>query len=302
MLTILSLGAGVQSTTLALMAAAGDITPMPDCAIFADTQSEPAAVYEHLAWLMSGNVLPFPVHVVSKGSLRGEIIDACAGLNGAWGRPPFFVKNGNNAKPQLLWEMLPLAGGIETDRGPRRKRESGMTRRQCTQDYKLDPIRAKTRELAGLKPRARGPKTPIVEQWVGISWDEKLRAKPASEAWIETRWPLLERQLSRADCIAWLEKKGYPTPPKSACTFCPFHSNGEWRRLRDHDPASWGDAVAVDRALRDGAKHFSLKGTLYLHRDLMPLDEVDLSTAEDHGQGALFPNAFGNECQGVCGL
>ena len=33
-LRVLSLGAGVRSITLAFMAAHGDITPMPDCAIF----------------------------------------------------------------------------------------------------------------------------------------------------------------------------------------------------------------------------------------------------------------------------
>lgn len=69
-LRVLSLGAGVQSTTLALLAAHGVIGPMPDCAIFADTAWEPQAVYDHLAWLMSPNLLPFPVHVVSAGSLR----------------------------------------------------------------------------------------------------------------------------------------------------------------------------------------------------------------------------------------
>jgi hypothetical protein len=40
-LHVISLGAGVQSTTMALMAAHGEITPMPDCAIFADTGAEP---------------------------------------------------------------------------------------------------------------------------------------------------------------------------------------------------------------------------------------------------------------------
>lgn len=44
-LRALSLGAGVQSTTMALMAAHGEIQPMPDCAIFADTGWEPKAVY-----------------------------------------------------------------------------------------------------------------------------------------------------------------------------------------------------------------------------------------------------------------
>jgi hypothetical protein len=58
-LRVLSLGAGVQSTTLALMAAHGEIGPMSDCAIFADTGWEPSAVREHLAWLMSAGVLPF---------------------------------------------------------------------------------------------------------------------------------------------------------------------------------------------------------------------------------------------------
>lgn len=76
-LRALSLGAGVQSTTLALMAAHGEIGPMPDCAIFADTGWEPEAVYRHLEWLMSGNVLPFPVHIVSSGNIRDDLV-ACA--------------------------------------------------------------------------------------------------------------------------------------------------------------------------------------------------------------------------------
>ena len=37
MLEVISLGAGVQSTTMALMAAHGEIEPMPDLAIFTDT-------------------------------------------------------------------------------------------------------------------------------------------------------------------------------------------------------------------------------------------------------------------------
>ena len=45
-LRVLSLGAGVQSTTLALMAAHGEIGPMPDCAIFADTGWEPRIPFE----------------------------------------------------------------------------------------------------------------------------------------------------------------------------------------------------------------------------------------------------------------
>ena len=44
---LLSLGAGVQSTVLALMAAEGTL-PGLDGAIFADTRWEPRRVYDHL--------------------------------------------------------------------------------------------------------------------------------------------------------------------------------------------------------------------------------------------------------------
>lgn len=73
-LRALSLGAGVQSTTMALTAAHGEIGPMPTCAIFADTCWELKAVYDHFEWLMSGNVLPFPVHIVSAGIIRDQLI------------------------------------------------------------------------------------------------------------------------------------------------------------------------------------------------------------------------------------
>lgn len=89
-LRALSLGAGVQSTTLALLAAHGEIGPMPDCAIFANTGWEPKAVYEHLAWLMSPNVLPFPVHIVSAGSIRDQLVQA--GEGNRWASIPAFAK------------------------------------------------------------------------------------------------------------------------------------------------------------------------------------------------------------------
>jgi hypothetical protein len=90
-LRVLSLGASVQSTTLALMAAQGEIGPMPDCAIFADTGWEPNAVYEHLAWLRSPNILPFPVHIVSAGNLRADIVAGAQG--GHWASIPAVTRN-----------------------------------------------------------------------------------------------------------------------------------------------------------------------------------------------------------------
>ena len=62
MLRVLSLGAGVQSSTLALMIEKGEV-PMVNCAVFSDTMGEPKAVYEWLEWLKKQ--LSYPVYTVS---------------------------------------------------------------------------------------------------------------------------------------------------------------------------------------------------------------------------------------------
>jgi hypothetical protein len=170
-----------------------------------------------------------------------------------------------------------------------------MIRRQCTGEYKIVPIHRKVRDLAGLT-RRRSPDHAVVEQWIGISVDEFVRIKPSREAWQINRWPLVERQMTRHDCLTWLERHGYPLPPRSSCIGCPFHSDDEWRRIRDTDPESWDDAVALDRAIRTGLR--GIRGEMFLHRSAVPLDEADLSTDADRGQLDLWPN----ECEGMCGV
>lgn len=262
-LRVLSLGAGVQSTTMALMAAHGEIGPMPDCAIFADTGWEPQAVYDHLAWLMSDNVLPFPVHVVTAGNLRQAIMDRSNTTGGRFAAVPWFMRMPNG--------------------------DDAIGRRQCTKEYKLTPIRRKVRELLGGKTPKAG-----CEVWVGISLDEAMRVKPSRVGYMVNRWPLIERRMHRSDCQLWLERNGYGTAPKSSCIGCPFHSNSQWRALRDGPAHEWADAIKVDAAIR---LQPGFRGQQFMHRSLVPLDQVDLSTAEDHGQ----LNLFNNECEGLCG-
>jgi hypothetical protein len=259
--TVISLGAGVQSTTMALMAAHGEIGPMPDCAIFADTGWEPKAVYEHLAWLVEQ--LPYPVYQVSAGDLRADIMNRSNTTGGRFAAVPWFMlmPNGDDA----------------------------MGRRQCTKEYKLTPIRRKVRELLGGKTPKGGA---IV--WIGISTDEAMRMKPSRVGYMVNRWPLIEQRMNRNDCLRWLERAGYPLAPKSSCIGCPFQSNQQWRELREN-PIEWADAIEVDAAIR---KQSGFRGQQFMHRSLVPLADVDLSTAEDRGQG----NLFMNECEGMCGV
>lgn len=270
-LRVLSLGAGVQSSTLALMAAHGAVGPMPDCAIFADTGWEPKAVYEHLSWLMSPNVLPFPVLIVGAANMRENLL--ASGRGERWASIPAFSRT-------VDWR-----GNVSI----------GMIRRQCTGDYKIEPIRRKVRELIQLT-RKRSPDFAVVEQWIGISFDDVIRMKPSREAWQHNRWPLIEERMTRRDCLAWLRKRGYPDPPKSACIGCPFHDNARWRAMRDRDGEAWADAIVVDRAIRTGIR--GIRGEVFLHRSGVPLEDADLSTLADHGQFDLWPN----ECEGMCGV
>lgn len=258
-LRVLSLGAGVQSTTMALMAAHGELGPMPDCAIFADTQDEPDAVYDHLRWMMSPNVLPFPVHIVTAGKLSEQLF---AGNEEA--RVPFFVKG------------------------------SGISKRQCTRNFKLKPIRRKMRELLGVGPRGYvGPGW--VENWVGISTNEASRIKPSGFRFIIRRDPLIEIGMSRRECEAWLRGNGYPIPCKSACVYCPYQSKAEWQAKSEPEREI---IITIDRALRTPENIARFHGELYVHPSRVPFDEVDLLTWAERGQ----PDLFNEECEGMCGV
>lgn len=267
-LRVLSLGAGVQSTTIALMMAHGEI-PVPDVAIFADTMAEPAAVYQHLEWLR--DKLPFQIDVVSAGNLYEEIMLAATGEARNDARPPFYVKNQDGSR--------------------------GILRRQCTGDYKIDVIRKRVRELRGVAPRHRVPSGRHVTQVIGISLDEAGRMTKSPHAWCTHEYPLVDRRISREECERWLARNGYPIPPKSACVFCPYRRIGEWRRLRDEAPEDWQKAIAIDRAIRTPG-YVGLVGECYLHDSLVPLENANLATYEEQGQ----VNLWDDECAGMCGV
>jgi hypothetical protein len=270
---ILSLGAGVQSSTLALMAAAGEVTPMPAAAIFADTGAEPRRVYDWLAWLEER--LPFPVHRVMWKDGITVGMERTIASGGQFVNPPFYTST------------------------PDGKRE-GQVRRQCTREYKIQPIERKIRELLGLAKGQRGPRHVAVVTWQGISTDEIQRARKGIEGWQQFRYPLIEARMSRTDCLRWMADRGFPTPPKSACIWCPYHDDRAWREMRDNDPESWAEAMRVDSLVRDIHERGvgGIPQRLYVHRSLVPLAEVDLSTPADHGQTDLFEQ----ECEGMCGL
>lgn len=275
----LSLGAGVQSSTLAMMIATGELPPI-EAAIFADTQAEPKGVYEWLEvlkGLVAQSPHPFPIHTVTAGDL---------------GRDSTTLRTSKLSGQQYIRTLIPAfvakPGGGKSLLG-----------RKCTAEYKVRAILVRQRQIAGVP---RGCSTPFCETLIGISTDEAHRMKPSREPWSVNAWPLIEVGMSRQDCLAWMAARGYPTPPRSSCVFCPFHSDAEWVRLRDDEPAEFARAVQFDETLREKARHATgtarLAGDVFLHSSLKPLAEVQFSDVPSHLQVDL----FGNECEGLCGV
>ena len=258
-LKVLSLGAGVQSTALLLMAFDPDIPEIPefDVAIFSDTGWEPESVYRQV-WLLAEFMQRQgkPLYLVSNGDIRAESV---AGTQFGM---PVFVKNKEGKKGQL--------------------------QRTCTHQYKIKPVEQQIRRLLGLKPRQRAPKERVIEHWFGISLDEVQRMRESTFHYMTYKYPLVDARLKRHDCVLYLERNGW-LAAKSACIGCPFRSDSGWRSLT---PDQFQDAVDFDHAIRDKAR---MDDPVFLHTSLQPLDEVDLSTPEDHGQQAMFTT----DC-GVC--
>jgi hypothetical protein len=313
---ILSLGAGVQSSTMALMAASGEITPMPQCAIFADTQAEPKSVYAWLDWLE--NQLPFPVRRVTAGNLEADALR---------------VRQRKDGKGSWVPSGVPHYS-INADGS------KGHGPRQCTGDFKLNPIikeqrqqviellpdwrrihRFALKELRAYEAAMRVwkrckkagiecvlPVRPegawmecqsdaLVIAMIGISWDEALRMKPALRPWIRNYYPFVERKITRHSCLLWMEKRGFPRPPRSACVFCPYHSDVEWLRLKTEEPQEFQRAVEFERAYQAAkSATVSRKGFIpFLHDSRQNLDTVVFD-----GEDTV--DFFQAECQGMCGL
>jgi hypothetical protein len=245
-LNTISLGAGVQSSVMALMASAGEIGPMPDAAIFADTGDEPPSVYKWLDWLEPR--LEFPIYRESHPS----------GLT--LGEKSTTLRTSKKTGNTYLSPSLPVYTV-----GP--NGEKGMMPRQCTRDYKIVLVRRRTRKMM----RERGVERSC--QWIGISTDEEKRMKPSRIPSVTNAWPLIAHGMSREDCFAWMHERGMPTPPRSSCVFCPYHSDAEWIRLRDQEPAAFAAAVEYENKLRASvAAAKSIKAVdVFLHASRKPL-------------------------------
>lgn len=254
-----------------------------DFAIFADTGEEPAEVYKHLEWLRSiGNI---PILIRTKGKLGDDLSRGVNSTGGRFASIPAFTAPNEGQKA------------------------TGMIRRQCSKEYKIEVIeRAIRRDIVGLAPRQRIPRDVTITQYYGISLNEARRSRSIEKhakkhgKWLTVKFPLIKLGWTRADCLRYLADRVPHEVPKSACVFCPYHSDAEWLRIKG-SAADWGRAVAIDTALRTPGTilHRDLKQDMYLHRSCLPLVQIKFNPKPTMRE--MQTNlAFQQECLGVCGV
>jgi hypothetical protein len=258
----ISFGAGWQSTALCVMSALEWYgCPRANVAVFADTGEEPQWVYDTVD-MMREWLAQFKIHVVTVKEKRGRLgqvyIERIKGLRRSASPIPLFVKKPNDKVAMLM--------------------------RGCTRDFKIRPIQKYIRETYGKKDG--------VTALLGISTDEAHRMKPSNVPWIVNQYPLIDAGVDRAFCKEIVEAAGLIMPKKSACVFCPYHSDRYWAELKQLHPEEFERAAAFDDQIRHAP---GAQGPTYLHRSCRPLREIkEFGTSEIEG--------FGNECAGICGV
>jgi hypothetical protein len=257
------------------MSALGELPPV-DAAIHADTTHERTETYEFAAkwtpWLEERGVR---VRTVSDEHAAYEVL--LDPDNGQTHMPAF------TRRARLLWHEGRILGYWPTEK-------AGMYRRSCTQRWKIAPMRRYIQLL-----RQDGEQ---VEQWIGITLDEWSRMRDSDVKYIDNVYPFMEMDppMSRHAVMRWLLNNGLEIPVKSSCVFCPFHDRATWRELKLNGNGDWQAALEMDRLIRQKRIGDGYVG--YVHSDRLPLDQVDLRNAQDHGQLEL----WGEECTGTCFL
>lgn len=261
-LDILSCGAGMPSTALALMscenAQHGPPYPHPkvpiyDAVIFCDLHSEPSWVYAQMNFIAAAcreACIPF---YRLDADLYGD-----------------FTHNFGRARTACIpfWTL--------GDDG-----KEGRMPRQCTYDYKIKVIEQFVRyELLCYRPRQRTLSLDIHAHnlHMGIMWEEQHRAKESKQTLFTNKYPLVKMGWTRSDCYAYNKTVWGLDTKASCCLFCPFHTNYFYGYIQKHEPECYACALQVDELVETHQARPPLKSKLFISKSRKRLRDL---TAED---------------------
>lgn len=232
MANVWSCGGGTQSAAIAALIVRGDL-PRPDAAVIADTGREASATWRYYDETLRPALWRVGVDLVRL--------------------PHSFDGKG--------WNTVDLWSGKDRDTALMPLYTStGQVSKYCSNEWKSRPVDRYLRSI-GLTGGAI---------WIGFSIDEihRMRAQDASAKW-NHEYPLIDRRMTRADCVSLVDRMGWPTPPRSSCWMCPYRTDREWRHLRATDPEDFEKAVELEREIQQR------DADLWLHQSAKPLDAVN---------------------------
>lgn len=259
---VISLGAGVQSSCLLLMASKGIIEA--DQAVFADTGNERSSTYEYIEYLKSVSSIPLVIvknHKKGGGGIVDDLIK-CVFDENTWfdGMPPLWM---NDSKG------------------------NGQARQQCTGYYKIKPIERY------IKASKHAENTMLI----GISTDEIHRANSGKDGKIKREFPLIKLRMNRRDCLNWIKDNGFKMPAKSGCIICPYATEQNYKTYSKEEKEL---LVDIDEIVRSGfareKKTKNLHRTYFLSHRRKPIKDI---LRQEDSQNDLFGEMLGCD-SGMC--
>lgn len=264
---LLSCGAGMQSTALALISCANKLiqdgkadvfnfsyeerVPIYDAVIFCDLGLEPSWVYSQVKFVK----------------------EACE-----WAKIPFYILNsalyedynknfGNSRVVSIPFWSIDESG------------KKGKMMRNCTLDYKINIMQKFVREyLLGYSKGQRTKPEDIKahEMHLGFSKEEERRCKENPHKMFINKFPLCDMGLTRADNYAYIKDIWGLETKASACCFCPFHTNYFFNYIKNNNREEYDKTIEFDQMLEEQQPNTKIRSKLYISKsrkritDLLP--------------------------------
>lgn len=255
---ILSCGAGMQSTALALMACENAVSlgkfplvPVYDLVAFCDLGKEPPWVMDQVKFIENAcNAVRIPF-VILQSPLYKDYINNF-GKNRVVSIP-FWTVDSNGKKGKMM--------------------------RNCTMDYKINLIQNYVRwNILGYTKgqRTKTEDLKAHEMHIGFSAEEQQRCKENPHKMFVNKFPLVDMGLERKDNYAYIRDIWGLETKASACTFCPFHRNYFFQHIKENHKEQYEDLVEFDEMLEREQPNTKIRSKLYISRsrkriaDLLP--------------------------------
>ena len=248
-LTTLSFSGGTGSGAIAEMLLNGDLecsTQLLVCT--ADPGMEDSRTYDYVAEMAERFRGVGIEHHIVKTDLYGEFLKAVKEKHTRFDNPPFWTKNRKTGK-------------------------RGRLMQGCTGAYKIAPMKRIVRQVLerdfGILCNGR-PKKDSVRTWIGFSADETTRIKESEVAYTYMTYPLVAKQMTKADVAEYYKKINRKLPPRSVCTACFANDLNHFKDMYENRKDDWEKAVAVDDACRD-LSCMAVQDECYVSSTLVPL-------------------------------